>query len=91
MGTVVGVGYGMWAQQKTWAKDRWRVLPHFDIWVEMHHLVSDGISFTVKHYYRARTSRRLASGEATLDCLSCSMRHEDIVLRAWTRSRLQRS
>lgn len=80
MGTVVGVGYGMWTQQKTWAKDGWRVLPHFDIWVEVKHLASDGLSFTVEHYYRARTSRRFGSCEAAKTCLLCSMRHENIVM-----------
>jgi hypothetical protein len=53
---VGGVGYRMRVHQMTWGKDSWRVLPNFDVWVEVHCLVSDGILFSVQRYYRARTS-----------------------------------
>ncbi len=59
-GAAGGVGYRMRVKQMTWAKDGWHILPNFDVWLEVHCLVSDGISFTVERYYRARASQRPA-------------------------------
>ena len=59
----------------TWAKDNWRILPNFDAWVEAHSLVSDGMSFTVERYYRARTLSLFAPCAMSMRGYVCCLSH----------------
>ena len=87
---VAGVGYRMRVHQMTWAKDNWRILPNFDVWVEAHSLVSDGMSFTVERYYRARTSLDTAAPSTNLHyCVPlCTMCYEHAWLRLLSQPQL---
>ena len=51
---VLGVAHSIKYRDKSWAKDGFEIMPHYDGWLEARGLVLEGIEFSRVHYYRHR-------------------------------------